>query len=525
MDPERARTKLVAAFEQGDWPRVQYRAEQVLSTAPTDAGAHFMLGMASLAQRQEDRAVASLREACRLEPDRAEYLARYAEALATAQRLSAACEMAERAVALESSDPAILAVLGQVYLQANAIAPAAPVLRRAVALAPRDAQVRFELGRALEMLGDAAGAERELQACVGFEPYYWPAYLRLAMLKRQTSESRHREVWGELLKQNDGNPGARIFLNMALGKESEDLGEYTAAFRYFASGKAAARLTRPPSAERDRAMFDALLRWFPEPDTQLEQGFPSAAPIFIVGMPRTGTTLLDRMLSNHPDVYSMGETQHFSTALQRASGGQVALLSLPDLAAATHDIDWHELGAEYIESTRPARAAKLRFIDKLPHNFLYAGFIARALPDARIICVRRGALDTCSGNFRHLFELESGFYDYSLDLLDIGRYYIQFERLLAHWRKVVPGRILEVSYEALVRAPEATLRRVLAFCDLSWDAACLRPQDNQAPVRTPNTWQVRAPVYTSSIGHWRHYSHELQPLRDMLEAAGVGLED
>lgn len=524
MEATRARTKLVVAFEQGDWPRVQYRAEQLLSDVPTDAAAHFMLGTACLAQHQADRAIVSLREACRLEPDRPEYLARHAAALATAGQLPAACELADRAAALASGDAAVLAMLGQVFLQANAIESAAAVLRRAASLAPRDAQLRFVFGRTLEMLGDTGGAERELRTCVELQPQHWPAYLRLAMLKRQTAESRQRERWGELLIQYGDHIGAQIFLNLALAKENEDLGDYAAAFRHFTNGKAAARRTRPPSAERDRAMFDALLQCFPESDVHPEQGFPSAAPIFIVGMPRTGTTLLDRMLSSHPDVHSMGETQKFSAALQHASGLQVALLSLPDIAAATRRIDWRELGAAYIESTPPTAAAEARFIDKLPHNFLYLGFIAHALPNASIICLRRGALDTCVGNFRHLFEMDSGYYDYSLDLLDIGRYYIRFERLLAHWREVVPGRILEVKYEDLVRAPEATLRRVLAFCKLPWNAACLRPQDNRTPVRTPNTWQVREPIYTSSVGYWRHYARELEPLSDMLAQAGIGPE-
>lgn len=521
MDPVRARTKLIAAFEQDDWPRVQLRAEQVLSGTPDDAAAHYMLGVACLRQEQVERAVTALREACVLERDSSEYLTCYGEALAATRQLSEASAIADRAAALFPRDPAVLVRLGHVYLQANAFESAAAVLHDAASLAPGDPQVRFERSRALEVLDDRAGAERELQACVEIEPRFWPAYLRLVMLKRQTAASQHMTGWRELLRQYDDDPGAQIFLNMALAKESEDLGDYPTAFRYYSCGKAAARRTRPASVERDHAMFEALLRCFREPDPQSADGFPSDAPIFIVGMPRTGTTLLDRMLSNHAEVHSAGETQNFPTALQRASGSQAALLSLPDLASATRQIEWRRLGAVYVESSQPATAVGHRFIDKMPHNFLYAGFIARALPNAKIICLRRGALDACLGNFRHLFDLDSGFYDYSLDLLDIGRYYIQFDHLLAHWRKVLGTRIMEVRYEALVLEPEATLRKMLAFCDLSWDEACLRPQDNHAPVSTPNSWQVRAPIYTSAVGRWQHYAHELQPLRDMLASAGV----
>ncbi|MGH8112446.1 MAG: sulfotransferase [Rhodanobacteraceae bacterium] len=525
MNPTRARAKMLAAFEQGDWPRVEFRAEEVLAGTPDDAAAHYMLGRACLARNQGDRAVEALGEACRLEPGKPEYLARHAQALGMARRAQEACAAADRAMARSPDDATVLATLGHVYVEAHAIESGAAALRRAVAYAPGRADMRFELGRALEMLGDYAGAERELEACIRLDPRWWPAHLRLSMLQRQTVSTQHRARLRSLLDQHADDPGAQIFLNMALARESEDLGEYAPAFQHFALAKSAARGTRPSPAARDAAMFDAIKRCFPDVENRPDAGFRSSEPIFIVGMPRSGTTLLDRMLSNHPEVYAAGELQNFATALQRASGSGIALLSLPDIGAATAHIDWHRLGTTYIDSTRPATAVKPHFVDKLPHNFLYAGFIARALPNARIVCLRRDPLDTCLGNFRHLFEWESGFYDYSLDLLDIGRYFIQFDRLLAHWRRVLPGRILEVDYEALVREAEPTLRRVLAFCGLPWDAACLRPQANTAALRTPNSWQARSPVYVDAIGRWRRYARQLQPLREMLGPAGIELRD
>lgn len=503
---------------------MHYLAEQVLAGSPEDASVHFMHGVACLEQRDESRAVSTLDEACRLEPNRPDYLAHYARALATVQRMSEACAVADRAMALSPRDASVLAMLGVTYMNAHAIDASADALQQAVALSPDRAPLHFLLARALTGLDDNAGAERELETCLQLEPRFWPAHLRLSMLHRQTPESQHLGRLRALLERHGDNPSARIFLNMALAKESEDLGDYATAFTHYTLGKAAARGTRPASAQRDAGMFEALMRCFPDAESTPAE-HDSDAPIFIVGMPRTGTTLLDRMLSNHPDVYAAGELRNFPTALQRASGTQTALLSLPDIAAPTRHIDWRQLGSAYLESTRPRTAAKPRFTDKLPHNFLYAGFIARALPGARILCLRRDALDTCMGNFRHLFELESGFYDYSLDLLDIGRYYIGFSRLLAHWHQVLPGRILEVDYEQLVQAPEPILRSVLAFCGLPWNDAVLRPQDNKAPVRTPNAWQVRAPVYTSAIGRWRQYAQQLQPLRAMLAEGGIRLPD
>jgi hypothetical protein len=222
------------------------------------------------------------------------------------------------------------------------------------------------------------------------------------------------------------------------------------------------------------------------------------------------------MLSNHPMVAAAGELQHFPTLLQQASGSPIALLSQPDIAAHLDGIDWTRLGKDYIDSARPVGTTQPRFTDDMPHNFLYAGFIARALPHARIVCLRRDPLDTCLGNYRHLFQLESGFYDYSLDLLDTGRYFIQFDRLMSHWREVLPGHILEVSYESLVSSPETVMRQVLPFCGLPWDDACLHSESNTSPVNTPNAWQVRAPIYTAAVGRWRRYAPQLQALQQLL---------
>ena len=158
-----------------------------------------------------------------------------------------------------------------------------------------------------------------------------------------------------------------------------------------------------------------------------------------------------------------------------------------------------------------------RFVDKLPHNFLYLGFIARALPNARIVCLRRERLDTCVANFRQLLALDSPFFDYSFDLLDIGRYVLQFERVMAHWREVLPGRILELQYEDLVGDQAGTTRRLLEHCGLPWDDACLAFEHNPAAVATASAVQVREPLHRNSIGRWRRYAPQLAGLRALLD--------
>ncbi|MFK2877828.1 tetratricopeptide repeat-containing sulfotransferase family protein [Rhodanobacter hydrolyticus] len=523
IDSTRAYSKLVAAFNQNDWPRVQQRVTQLLAVTQNDASVHFMAGVACMCMHQMPRALEHLLKATHLEPRRVEYVAQYACALSLTRRFREARLVADRAMTLSPNDVQTLGTLGTVYKQANAHVQSANAFRRAVALAPEQAIHHLNLAYALNSLGDAEGAEQELETCVRLEPRHWYAHLLLAQLRKQTTEHNHVERLHELLQRHGHDPGADLLLNVALGKEYDDLGDYPPAFEHYSRGKAAGRRIRPYAFTRDEAMFEALHRAFPSADAEPTMaGDPTNEPIFIIGMPRTGTTLLDRVLSSHPEVRSAGELQNFPTLLQRASGCPTALLSEADIAARTRHIDWRQLGAAYLASTRPVSGETPRFIDKMPHNFLYAGFIARALPNAKIVCLRRDPLDTCIGNFRHLFDQESGFYDYSFNLDDIGRYYIQFDRLMAHWRKLFPGRIHEVQYEALVENTEATTRELLEFCKLPWDDACLRSEDNATPVSTPNAWQVRAPIYGRAIGHWRHYEPQLRDLRWRLASAGIG---
>lgn len=525
MDATRARARLVNAFNQKHWPMVKQRADLLLPGNPNDSQLHFMIGVACLYMQQLERARKSLARACELAPDKADYGAYHALALGKLRRLSEACAEADRVMELHPGNAHANAMLGQVYLQAHVITAAADAFRHAVEREPHGAAYRFQLGYTLAALGDTAGAERELEVCIRIDPRRWSAHLSLSKLKRQHAESHHVARLQTLLRQYRNDTEAQIFLNMALGKELDDLGRYTQAFEHYAHGKRAARSTRPPSEQRDRAMFEALVKAFPDRLPAPDTNATSCTPIFIVGMPRTGTTLLARILSSHRDVYAAGELQNFPSLLQQASGSPVQLLATPDIANRTAHIDWSRLGSDYIASTRPATASYPYFTDDMPLNFLYVGFIARALPHARILCLRRNPLDTCVGNFRQLFSAESGYYDYSLDLIDTGRYYVRFDRLMAHWKTVLPGRILEVSYDTLVQSPEATIRRVLAFCGLAWDNACLHPERNTVPVNTPNAWQVRAPIYSSSIGRWRKYAPQLQSLRELLTASGMKLPD
>ena len=524
-DPAALYAQLVATFNQGKWQQAQVLATQLLPFAPEHAGVYSIAGMTALELHQFAPAVAYLRRATEIDPSRADFATMLAKALVASHLLERAKQEADRAIALKPQDAVTLDVLGMVYVQAQAHEQAASVFRQAMALAPTSAAHRLNLAAALTAIGDFDGAELELETCIKLDEASWYAHLSLARLRRQTADDNHLARLQALLAMHQGDVTAVACLNMAMAKEYEDLGNYPEAFRHTAQGKAAARTARPYSGQRDRDLFDALMRSFPQPASTPPEGDSSDQPIFVIGMPRSGTTLVERILSSHPDVHACGELQNFAAALQQSSGNPSPFLFDRELPARTRRIDWQQLGARYLASTRPATANAIRFIDKMPHNFLYVGFIANALPNARIICLRRNPLDTCLGNFRQYFSDPSIHFDYSCDLLDTGRYYILFDRLMAHWQRVFPGRVHEVSYEALVASQEAISRELIDYCGLTWNDACLHFENNPSAVATMSAQQVRQPMYRSSVGHWKRYEHELADLRKLLRDGGIDLAD
>jgi hypothetical protein len=240
-------------------------------------------------------------------------------------------------------------------------------------------------------------------------------------------------------------------------------------------------------------------------------------------MPRTGTTLVERILSSHPAVFSAGELTNFALALKREARTSSRLVLDPETLAEAESVDLARVGAEYVASTRPRTGHTPHFIDKMPLNFFYAGLIHRALPNAKIICLRRNPLDTVLSNYRQLFATSFSYYNYAYDLLDAGRYFIEFDALAKHWLQTIPENYCEVHYESVVADTEKEAQRLVAFCGLDWDPACLAFEQNAAPVATASSVQVRQPIYRTAVERWRKYEPELAPLKAFLAEAGLVL--
>jgi hypothetical protein len=358
------------------------------------------------------------------------------------------------------------------------------------------------------------------------DPHFWRAHSALAATRRQTPERNHLARLERLLKAGPLDPDAELHLRHALARELEDLGRGDEAFAHLLAGNARKHAATGYRFERDKSLFDAVMRLFPEAlpapaRADLTGDEITRAPIFVVGMPRTGTTLVERILSSHSQVASAGESQNFGVLLKRACRTPSPQVLDEATLAQSLRVDLQVLGREYVERTRPPGRAQPRFVDKMPLNFFYLGHIARALPAASIIVVRRHPVDTGLSNFRQLFATGLSYYEYARDLRDIGRYYVQFDRLVTHWQATLPGRVHEVRYEALVADQRAETGRLLAHCRLLWEEACLQFERNEHAVATASAVQVRQPLYASSVGRWRRFERQLQPLIDELLAAGV----
>ncbi|HMA50399.1 MAG TPA: sulfotransferase, partial [Magnetospirillaceae bacterium] len=349
--------------------------------------------------------------------------------------------------------------------------------------------------------GDLAGAERRYRRALVCErdPGF---YVNLADVTRfQAEDGEIAEM--ESLAAGAGQLGeeARISLHFALGKAYEDCGESSKAFHHYLEGNGRKRRSISYDEPSVLAALARTERDFSASFLEGEagRGDPSELPIFILGMPRSGSTLIEQILASHPEVHGGDERPDFPELLDQVSGA-----------------GFRALGAAYVERSRALAPTATRVTDKLPGNFRHAGAIHLALPKARIIHSRRDPADTCLSCFTKLFRGEQA---YTYDLGELGRYYRAYDRLMAHWRAVLPASVfLEVDYEVLVAEPEAQTRRLLAHCGLAWDPACLAFHETRRAVRTASAVQVRQPLYRRSIGRSQFYAPLLAPLLSELES-------
>jgi tetratricopeptide (TPR) repeat protein len=448
----------------------------------------------------------------KLNPEAAEVLFSTANVSYELKRYEEALDSYDRALAIRPDFAHALGNRGNVLFELKRYEEALDSYDRALAIQPDFAEAYHGRGNALRTFGRIKEALPLLEKAVELAPHRGKFVGSLVESKRFVDGDPHLGLI-ETLARDIGSLSEedQIYLHFALGKVYADLGQHERSFSHLIEGNRlkrkqivydeAAELAR---LERTRALFTAeVMR------KARGCGDPSRVPVFIVGMPRSGTTLVEQILAAHPMVYGAGELSDFEAVLAGLRGSIAARSGLGRE-------ELHQIGIRYLQRLRATAPSAERIIDKRLENFRYVGLIHLALPNARIVHVRRDPLDTCISCFSILFM--HNYQPFSYDLAELGRYYRANAALMEHWREVLPSeQMLEVQYEELVVNFEPLARRIVAYCGLEWDAACLEFHKTKRPVWTASVIQVRQPIYRSSIGRWKAYEDMLRPLSEALE--------
>lgn len=512
-----------SALYRGDLNSTHQFAATMVAENPRDPEGHFLLGIAESGVGRVQAGIQHLGRAVELDPQ-GEYRAQLAKLYTLVRRDGEAAATLQDAEQALPTDALSRDTMGCVYARLGDHGAALPHFTEAVRLEPRNTEYRYNEAATLNFLGRTDEADAQLEALLAIAPGDARAHHLLTGLRKQTPEHNHVE---RLTRTHAGTRDGRgrLLLGYALAKELEDIGQGDAALDTLCAANAEHRRTLPYTFARDAATFDAIEASWPALAAAPVTAAPTDAPIFVIGMPRTGTTLVDRIISSHPGVESAGELQALPIAVKKMAGTRAPTVLDSETILAAAQGDMGEIGRDFLQrASHHRRDLSLRFTDKFPGNFHYAGFIARALPEAKIVCLRRHPMDTVLSNFRNLFAVSSRYYDYSYDLLDIAAYYQRFDALMAMWREVLPGRVIEVRYEDLVTDQEGQSRRLLAHCGLDWADECLSFHTNNAPVSTPSAAQVRRPIYADSVARWKRHEAVLEPVRRFFEQAGIALD-
>lgn len=511
------------ALARGDLPRAMEAARTIAAERPHEGEGPFLMGIAAAEAGQVGQAAALVEQALARDPANGEYLAQYARLLILLRRDGEAADAARSALAAPCGDARTMDTLGCVLARLGDHEGSVAPFGEAVSREPGNLDYRYNLAAACGFTGRVDEARGHYEVILAADPGEPRTHYALSILSRQTREANHVDRL-EAAVARARRPQDLVRLRYALAKELEDIGEPRRAFAALTAANAAHKRASGYDFAQDAAIFDAIEAAFAQAPAAAA-GDPDGAPIFVVGMPRTGTTLVDRILSSHPEVGSAGELQAMPLAIKQAARTPSRTVLDPETVAAAMQADPADIGARYLARAAHHRpAGRARFVDKLPANFLNVGHIARALPNARIVCLRRGPMDTVWSNFRNLFATQSPYYAYSYDLMDTARYYARFDRLMALWERLFPGRVLHLGYEALVADQERGTRALLDHCGLEWDPACLAFHENRAAVATPSAAQVRRALNADGIGRWKTHEAGMAEVRAFFEAEGIAAE-
>jgi len=517
LDPKRQALFEAARLQREGRPKdSEVRLREILRDDPLNATATRMLGTIALDQGRYRLAVRLLRNAVKLAPDYFGAWVDLSRALTEFEKLDEARDAIAEVVRLEPQLAYPYVLLGNLESKVGDYEAAVTAFESALDKQADHGGALAGLGHALKTIGRQEQAIDRYRSCIQNYPAFGEAWWSLANLKTFRFSDEEVAVMEQHVDQEKLIDETRVNINFALGKAYEDRGNYEKAFFRYDSGNKLRRPHESYDPVQTETVHDRIIAAISTDVLQKHagQGDPRNDPIFIVGLPRSGSTLIEQILASHSQVDGTHELPDLPRVVRTINQWQVHGKGYPDALPLLEAAHLQELGEQYLESTRRYRGDAPRFTDKMPNNFSMVGLLALILPNAKIVNARRHPLDSCMGSYKQLFYRGQAF---TYDLVELGEYYLEYQRMMDHWQQLLPGRVLDVHYEDMVADQENQTRRLTDYCDLPWEEQCLRFYETDRAVNTASSEQVRQPIYSKSINSWRRFESQLEPLIEVLE--------
>ena len=523
LDPRRQKIfEGVRLQREGKAKEAELRFREILREDPTNATATRMLGSIALEEGRYRLATRLLRNATKLAPDYFGAWIDLSRALTEFEQLDEAREAIHQVIQLESQLAYPYVLLGNLETKVGDYEAAVSAFEQALDKQSNHGGALAGLGHALKTIGRQDEAIDRYRNCVRNYPSFGEAWWSLANLKTFRFTDDEIAVMEKHVDQERLIDETRVNINFALGKAYEDRGDYSNAFDRYDRGNKLRRPHESYDPVQTETVHDHIIKTITPELLESCAGFgdPRPDPIFIVGLPRSGSTLVEQILASHSMVDGTHELPDLPRVIRTINQWQVHSKGYPEALPLLDEVHFKELGEQYLESTRRYRKGAPRFTDKMPNNFSMVGLLALILPNAKIVNARRHPLDSCMGSYKQLFYRGQAF---TYDLVELGEYYLEYQRMMDFWHDILPGRVLDVHYEDMVADQENQTRRLIEHCALPWENDCLRFYETDRAVNTASSEQVRQPIYSKSVNSWRRFESHLGPLIEVLEPLLVQL--
>ena len=523
LDPRRQKIfEGVRLQREGKAKEAELRFREILREDPTNATATRMLGSIALEEGRYRLATRLLRNATKLAPDYFGAWIDLSRALTEFEQLDEAREAIHQVIQLESQLAYPYVLLGNLETKVGDYEAAVSAFEQALDKQSNHGGALAGLGHALKTIGRQDEAIDRYRNCVRNYPSFGEAWWSLANLKTFRFTDDEIAVMEKHVDQERLIDETRVNINFALGKAYEDRGDNSNAFDRYDRGNKLRRPHESYDPVQTETVHDHIIKTITPELLESCAGFgdPRPDPIFIVGLPRSGSTLIEQILASHSMVDGTHELPDLPRVIRTINQWQVHSKGYPEALPLLDEVHFKELGEQYLESTRRYRKGAPRFTDKMPNNFSMVGLLALILPNAKIVNARRHPLDSCMGSYKQLFYRGQAF---TYDLVELGEYYLEYQRMMDFWHDILPGRVLDVHYEDMVADQENQTRRLIEHCALPWENDCLRFYETDRAVNTASSEQVRQPIYSKSVNSWRRFESHLGPLIEVLEPLLVQL--